>query len=141
MSSHAEARNELELKLLDAQDGRITSEELLEVLLQSQVYMPVQEEKTAVLNIQRSARAQPLVLPDEDGTPILIIFSSPERSKEFVKDYPGYGGGLLTEFTWIIERMGRDYGIALNPGEDVGFDMEPETVNQLVDTLAKRTTH
>lgn len=141
MSQHTEARNELETKLLDAQDGRITSEELLEILLQSQVYMPVQEEKAAVLNIQRSPRAQPLVLPDESGTPILIIFSSPERSKEFVKDYPGYGGGLLTEFTWIIERMGRDYGIALNPGEDIGFDMEPETVNQLVDTLANRTTH
>ena len=141
MSDHAEARNELELKLLDARDGRITSEDLLEALLQSQVYMPVQEEKAAVLNIQRSARAQPLVLTDENGTPILIIFSSPERSKEFVKDYPGYGDGLLTGFTWIIERMGRDYGIALNPGEDIGFDMEPETVNQLVDTLAKRTTH
>lgn len=141
MSDHDEPRNELEQKLLDAQEGRITSEALLDALLGSQVYMPVQEEKAAVLNIQRSARAQPLVLPDENGTMILILFSSPERSKEFVQEFPGFGGGLLTEFVWILERMGRDYGIALNPGQDIGFDMEPETINQLVDALANRPTH
>lgn len=141
MSENSEPRNELEHRLLAAQEGRITSEDLLDTLLTSQVYMPVQEEKTAVLNIQRSARAQPLVLNAEDGTPILILFSSPERSKEFVRDYPGYGGGLLTEFTWVLERMGRDYGIALNPGSEIGFDMEPETVNELIDGLASRTKH
>jgi len=103
--------------------------------------MPVQEEKAAELSIQRSARAQPLVLPDENGRLILILFSSPERSREFVQEFPGYGGGRLTEFVWILERMGRDYGIALNPGQDIGFDMEPETVNQLIDALANRPTH
>lgn len=136
MSDVDEPRNELEEKLLAAQEGRITSDDLLESLLTSQVFMPVQEEKAAVLNIQRSARAQPLVLTSEEGAPILILFSSPERSKEFVRDYPGFGGGLLTEFTWVLERMGRDYGIALNPGSEIGFDMEPETVNELVDSLA-----
>jgi hypothetical protein len=141
MSEAAEPRNELEEKLLAAQEGRITSDDLLATLMTSQVYMPVQEEKAAVLNIQRSARAQPLVLADEDGAPILILFSSPERSKEFVKDYPGFGGGLLTEFTWVLERMGRDFGIVLNPGDEIGFDMEPETVNELVDSLASRARH
>ena len=141
MSEAAEPRNELEEKLLAAQEGRITSDDLLATLMTSQVYMPVQEEKAAVLNIQRSARAQPLVLADEDGAPILVLFSSPERSKDFVKDYPGFGGGLLTEFTWVLERMGRDFGIVLNPGDEIGFDMEPETVNELVDSLASRARH
>jgi len=141
MSEAAEPRNELEEKLLAAQEGRITSDDLLATLMTSQVYMPVQEEKAAVLNIQRSACAQPLVLADEDGAPILVLFSSPERSKDFVKDYPGFGGGLLTEFTWVLERMGRDFGIVLNPGDELGFDMEPETVNELVDSLASRARH
>lgn len=141
MSQEQEARNELEQKLVDAQIGRITSDELLETLMGSQVFMPVQEEKAAVLNIQRSARAQPLVLKAEDDTPVLVLFSSPERAREFVKDYPGYGGGLLTEFTWVLEKMGRDYGIALNPGSELGFDMEPETVNDLIEALASRVKH
>jgi hypothetical protein len=136
-----QARNELEVKLIDANDGRITSDELLEALFTSQVFMPVQDERPAVLNIQRSASAQPLVLNAEDGTPVLVLFSSPERAKDFVRDYPGYGGGLLTEFTWVLEKMGRDYGIALNPGTEIGFDMEPETVNELIDALSTRTRH
>ena len=37
--------------------------------------------------------------------------------------------------------MGRDFGIALNPGLDVGFDMEPETVNELVDGLGQQARH
>lgn len=142
MTDLFEPRNELEKKLLDAQDGRIGSDELLEALMTSQVYLPVQDEKPAVLNIQRSTRAQPLVLSAEDGTPVLVMFSSPERSKEFVKDFPGYSGGILTEFTWVLEKMGRDYAIALNPGAEIGFDMETETVNELIDGLAgQSTTH
>jgi len=142
MTLNADARNELEQKLLDAQAGRITSDDLLETLMTSQVFMPVQDEKPAVLNIQRSNRAQPLVLTAEDGTPVLALFSSPERAKDFTRDYPGYGGGLLTEFTWVLEKMGRDFGIALNPGSEIGFDMEPQTVNELVDALAAgRTRH
>lgn len=142
MTHDTEARNELEQKLVEAQAGRIGSDELLEFLMSTQVFMPVQDDKPAVLNIQRSARAQPLVLNAEDGTSVLVLFSSPERAKGFTRDYPGYGGGLLTDFTWVLEKMGRDYGIALNPGSEIGFDMEPETVNELVDALtASRTQH
>jgi hypothetical protein len=141
MSHSFEPRNELEERLMDAQHGRIGSDDLLGALMTSQVYLPVQDEKPAVLNIQRSSRAQPLVLAAEDGTPVLILFSSPERSKEFIRDYPGYGGGILVEFTWVLEKMGRDYAIALNPGSEIGFDMEPETVNELIDGIAGRATH
>lgn len=118
MATENEVRNELEQNLVDAQIGHISSDVLLEALMGSQVFMPVEEEKAAVFNIQRSARAQ-----------------------AFVQDYPGYGGGSLTEFTWVLEKMGRDYGIALNPGSEVGFDMKSETVNELIDALTARTKH
>ncbi len=141
MTAENEACNELEQKLAGAQIGRIFSDELPEALMGAQVFMPVGEEKAAVANIQRSARGQPLVLKAEDDTPIRVLFSGPERAKDFVKDYPGYGGGLLTEFTWVPEKKGRDYGIALNPGPEIGFDMESETVNELFDALTARTRH
>ena len=141
MSEAFEARNELEKSLLAAQEEKISSDDLLNILMNSQVFMPVQDEKPALLNIQRSTRAQPLVLTAEDSTQILVLFSSPERAKEFMSDYPGFGGGILTEFTWVLEKMGRDFGIALNPGLDVGFDMEPQTVNELVDSLGQQARH
>jgi hypothetical protein len=141
MSEDFEPRNELEKSLLAAQNEDISSDDLLNILMNSQVFMPVQDEKPAVLNIQRSSRAQPLVLSAEDGSSVLVLFSSPERAKDFVRDYPGYGGGILTEFTWVLEKMGRDYGIALNPGMEVGFDMELETVNELIDSLGQQARH
>ena len=132
MNPDNDVRNALEEKLLAAQEGRLSSDELLEVLLLSQVFMPVQDEKAPALNIQRSTRARPLSLTAEDGTPILVLFSSPERAKPFLADFPGFTGGILESFKWVLERMGTGYGIALNPGSEVGFDMEPETVNELV---------
>jgi hypothetical protein len=125
-----EARNELEQKLLDAQEGRLAIEDFMNALLESQVFMPVLEAKT-VLNIQRSQSAQPLALDAEDGTKVLVLFTSPERAKPFVKDFPGYEGGLLTDFNWIFENLGTGFGIAINPGSEVGIDIEPDSVAQL----------
>jgi hypothetical protein len=124
------ARNELERKLLEAQEGRLDIEAFMTALLESQVFMPVREAKT-VLNIQRSQSAEPLTLDAEDGTKVLVLFTSPERAKPFVKDYPGYEGGLLTDFNWIFEHLGTGFGIALNPGSEVGIDIEPDSVAQL----------
>jgi hypothetical protein len=135
-----EARNELEAKILEAQEGRITSDDLLKTLMGSQVFMPVQDEKAPVLNVQRSTRAQPLVLSAEEGTPILVLFSSPERAKPFLQDYPGFTGGILESFKWVLQNMGSGYGIMLNPESEVGFDMEPETVQDLIQQLADSET-
>lgn len=141
MSEAFEARNELEKSLLAAQEEKISSDDLLNILMNTQVFMPVQDEKPGLLNIQHSTRAQPLILTAEDSTQILVLFSSPERAQEFMSDYPGFGGGILTEFTWVLKKMGRDFGITLNPGLDVGFDMEPQTVNELVDNLGQQARH
>jgi hypothetical protein len=137
----AAPRNALEEQLLAAQEGRIDSDELLKTLMTAQVFMPVQDEKAPVANIQRSARAQPLVLSGEDDTPILVLFSSPERARPFLEDYPGFAGGIREPFRWVLENMGSGYGIALNPGSELGFDMEPETVADLAASLASTLKH
>ncbi len=141
MIDDLEPRNELEKQLFAAQQGKISDDELLKVLMASQVFLPVRDEKPMALNIQRSARAQPLVLTAEDGTPILVLFTSPERARPFLLDFPGFEGGILEQFKWVLERMGTGYGIALNPGSDLGFDMEPETVEELAQALAAQTRH
>jgi hypothetical protein len=135
MTQDVEPRNDFERDLLAAQQGRMTSDDLLRILMDTQVFMPVADEKPAVLNVQRSTRAQPLVLTGEDGTPLLVLFSSPERAKPFVDDCPGFSGGLLVEFKWVLEKMGGEYGITFNPGSEIGFDMEAVTVAELVQQL------
>ena len=141
MTDDMQPRNELEKQLLAAQEDRISSDDLLKILMDSQVFMPVQDEKAPVLNIQRSTRAQPLVLTAEDDMPILVLFSSPERAKPFIKDFPGFEGGILEPFKWVLENMGSGYGIALNPGSELGLDMEPETVADLAGSLTAARKH
>ena len=140
MSEDFEPRNELEKSLLAAQNEDIGSDDLLNILMNSQVFMPVQDEKAPVLNVQRSTRAQPLVLSAEEGTPILVLFSSPERARPFLKDYPGFTGGILESFQWVLRNLGSGYGVMLNPDTDIGFDMEPDTVQELIQRLADGET-
>lgn len=137
----AEPRNALEEHLLAAQEGRLSSDALLKVLMTSQVFVPVQDDKAPVLNIRRATRARPLVLSAEDDTPILVLFSSPERARPFLEDYPGFTGGILESFAWVLENLGGGYGIALNPGSDLGFDMEPQTVADLAGSLKTAAKH
>ncbi len=117
------AENELEKKLIQAQNGEIEGEEFLKEMLDMQVFMPILD-KHSIGGFQESKEATPLSVKDEDGTEMVILFTSPERAKAFVKDYPGYDGGLLEDFKWVIEKIGGGYGVILNPGFEVGLELE-----------------
>ncbi|WP_147072479.1 SseB family protein [Sulfuriferula plumbiphila] len=130
-----EPKNELEKQLQCALDGSVSGDDFMRYLMDAQVFMPVEDEANQIKGFQRSTRAQPLVLEDETGTRVLVLFTSPERAKAFVENHPGYGGGLLTEFAWVLRKMGAPAGIALNPGLDAGFDLEPEMVADLMASL------
>jgi hypothetical protein len=130
-----EPRNDLEQLLVELMDGRIEPEDFAGRLLTLQVFMPVKDEKHQIAGFQRSTQAEPLVLEDDDGNRALIVFSAPERAKDFLAEFPGFGGGLLTEFDWILRRMGAEVGIAINPGMEVGFDFDPGMVAMLAALL------
>lgn len=154
-----EPKNDLETELLKAQQGEIAGEAFLQTLLQSQVFMPVRDKHqiatdrqdsrsgrpegapeggapgTARIHFQSSDQAVPLTLESEDGHSVLVLFSSPERGQGFLQDYPEYAGGLLVEFTWVLERLGSGVGIALNPELPVGVELDPEMVGQILGAL------
>ncbi|MDH3527389.1 MAG: SseB family protein [Gammaproteobacteria bacterium] len=125
-----EVRNEVEQKLVAAQEGQLSSEEFMAYLLDTQVFMPVKD-SIGIEGFTGSDKAIPLTLKTEDDIEILILFTSPDRAKTFVQDFPGFEGGLLVEFKWVLERTGSDVGISINPNWPVGMDMEPEMVQQL----------
>ena len=124
------ADNELEKKLIQAQNGEIEGEEFLKEMLNMQVFMPILD-KHAISGFQESKQATPLSVKDDAGVEMVILFTSPERAKEFIKDYPGYEGGLLENFSWVIEKIGGGYGVVLNPGLEVGLELEADTLEQL----------
>lgn len=122
------ARNELETLLAEMHEGRLAPEEFARRLLTQQFFMPVQDEKHRIGGFQRSTRATPLVVDDDEGNRILVLFSSPDRAKEFIAHHPGYSGGLLTELSWVLRRMGEGVAISINPGQGLGIDLDPEMV-------------
>jgi len=128
-------QNELETQLMAALDGSMPGEEFIRLLPDAQVFMPIQDEVHSIKGFQRTTKAQPLLVADETGQQVLIVFTSPGRAKNFVKDHPGFGGGLLTEFSWVLRKMDRPMSIALNPGYDTGFDMDEEMVAEVMANL------
>lgn len=130
MHESFEARNELEQKLMTAQENGLPENEFMHYLLEAQVFMPVRD-SIGIAGFTGSDKAIPLSLKTEDAVEVLVLFTSPDRAKGFVKDYPGYEGGLLVEFKWVLERTGSGVGISINPNWPVGMDMEPEMVQQL----------
>jgi hypothetical protein len=71
---------------------------------------------------------------------ILVLFTSPDRAKDFLAEFPGYGGGLLADFKWIVERMAAGFAISVNPGMELGIDIEPEIVTEMLSLLASQAT-
>lgn len=130
MQETFEARNEVEEKLLAAQEGQLSSESLMQYLMDAQVFMPVKD-SIGIGGFTSSDKAIPLTIKTEDDLEVLILFTSPDRSKGFVQDFPGYDGGLLAEFKWVLERTGSGIGISINPDWPVGMDLEPEMIQQL----------
>jgi hypothetical protein len=130
-----EPRNDVEKLLAEMLAGAVEPEDFAQRLMDMQVFMPVRDEKHQIAGFQRSTQAEPLVLEDDDGNRALILFSGPDRAKEFMIDFPDFGGGLLTEFAWIVRRMSEDIGIALNPGMDAGFDFDPGMVAMMATLL------
>lgn len=120
-----QAMNDAEALLLKAQAGELDSETFMQQLMDVTLFMPIYE-KHQIGGLQPATgdKAIPLTLDDDSGNKVLVLFTSPEMAKVFVRDFPGYGGGLLAEFKWILEKVGVGYGISINPDNDLGIDLE-----------------
>jgi hypothetical protein len=123
-------KNEAEKLLSKAMAGEMDTAAFMTELMETQIFMPIHD-KHEIAGLQTSDKAKPLTLEDESGAKVLILFTSPERAKIFVKDFPGYGGGLLTDLKWIMEKLGGGFGISINPDHELGIDLEAGMLKDL----------
>lgn len=131
--------NPVEERLVAVHRGEFDPEDFVLQLLAEQVFMPVRDEKTAIQGFQRSTQAEPLVIEDEDGERVLVLFTSPERAKPFVEHFPDFKGGLLTDFAWLLRRLDGGMPIALNPGWEIGMDFDADMTAQLMAQVPPET--
>ncbi len=122
--------NGLETSILAAQNGEISAEQFLRELLDREVFMPIYE-KQQIGGFQTSQTAIPLTIEDSEGQQVVVLFSSPERAKHFTRQFPGYEGGILTEFKWVIGKIGGGMGVIINPDLDIGLELEADMLEQM----------
>ncbi|HYQ70786.1 MAG TPA: SseB family protein, partial [Gammaproteobacteria bacterium] len=72
MHDNFEARNELEQQLLGAQEGKLSSDDFMHYLMETQVFMPVKD-SIGIAGFSSSDKAMPLTVRAEDGTEVLIL--------------------------------------------------------------------
>ncbi|HIJ22974.1 MAG: SseB family protein [Gammaproteobacteria bacterium] len=133
--------SDLKQLLTKAHQGEIEIEAFMSQFLTAQIFMPVTDPdndgQNTPVGFQKSDKAKPLTLETEEGFSVMVIFSDPQQSKEFIKNYPEYDGGFIAEVPWMLERLGEGMGVSLNPDAEEGIDFDPETIRQLL-TLHQR---
>lgn len=128
-------RNPLEALLLEFHAGKLEPEDFARRLLDEQVFLPVRDDKRDIGGLQSSTLADPLVVSVAEGERVLVLFSDPARARDFLAHFPGYGGGVLVEFAWVLRRMGAGLSVSINPDQEPGFDLDPEMVAMLAGLL------
>lgn len=136
MESSPDTHNDVEENLVAMQKGRMDSEAFINELINSQLFMPVEDEESSIGGFQRSTKAKPLTIKSDDDDEVLILFSSPDRAKGFISNFSNYNGGLLVEFKWVLERVGSGICISINPDWEFGIDFDTATVEQLIHVSA-----
>lgn len=129
------ARNALEALLLEFHAGALDAENFARRLIAENVFLPVRDDKHQIAGFQTSTLADPLLVELEGGERVLVLFSEPSRAREFLAEFPGFGGGMLIDLAWILRRMGAGLSITINPGQTPGFDLDPEMVAMLASLL------
>ncbi len=124
-------QNPLEHHIRAAEAGQLDPMALMQAVLDAQIFLPVRD-KYNIGGLQSSDKAELLVIEEEEsGLQVVIAFTSPDRARDFLRDFPEYKGGLLTEFHWLLDRLGGGVAVSLNPGLEVGLDIDPETLDGL----------
>lgn len=121
--------NDLELRLMQAQDGTLAAPEFLDSLLADQVFVLL--DKAVEADGEWDESINPLVLTSESNEPMFAIFSAVERATPWSEQLPQFENALQVEMRWLLTAMSDGVGIVLNPGFDIGMEMIPDAVVQL----------
>ncbi|KAF1014807.1 MAG: hypothetical protein GAK31_02294 [Stenotrophomonas maltophilia] len=132
-----EPLNDLEVRLLQAQDGTLAAPDFLDGLLSNQVFVLLDTPVDADSEWDESIT--PLVLTAESGEPMFAVFSAVERALPWSEQLPQFENALQVDVVWLLGAMSEGVGIVLNPGFDLGMEMIPDAVVHLKQRAAAIT--
>jgi hypothetical protein len=118
--------NPLEVSLLQAQLGSGPASDFFDELLGSQVFVLL--DKDLGPDGQWDPSINLCVLTNAAGKPVLAAFTAAERSAQWYQHLPQFQYGLLVSFVWLMQGLGPDVGVVINPGHAVGVELAPEAI-------------
>ncbi|GAB3063532.1 SseB family protein [Stenotrophomonas tumulicola] len=124
-----EPLNDLEVRLVQAQDGTLQAPEFLDSLLSDQVFVLL--DKPVGPDADWDESINPLVLTSEADEPMFAVFSAIERAGMWSDQLPQFENALQVEVRWLLGAISDGVGLVLNPGFDIGMEMIPDAVVQL----------
>lgn len=132
-----EPLNDLEVRLLQAQDGTLTAAQFLDGLLTSTAFVLL--DKAIGEDGAWDESISPLVLTSESGEPMFAVFTAPERAGLWHEQLPQFAHAMPIAVHALLTGIGDGVGLVLNPGLDVGMEMIPDAVAQLKQRAAAIT--
>jgi hypothetical protein len=121
--------NDLERALALTQSGQLPVPELMQTLLASQVFVLLDKDPGPGLAWDNTA--VPLILRNAAGSPMLAIFTAPERSSTWPSQLPAFAYGLLVSFSWLLKGIASGVGVVVNPGLSIGMEVPAFGVDAL----------
>lgn len=123
MSSPFTPLNSFESLLAAAQAGQADIRKVISALIQAELAIP------SGAQVMADGRGfQPLVFPKE-GVQMVACFSDRSRIGEFASTAPYC---LMLNGGDFLRRMPSGYGLVVNPGQSVGFDVSPDGIARIV---------
>ncbi len=114
-----EAGAALEAAILAAQDGG-SLDDLASAFMNSYVVVMLAEDPGP-----DPQAISPLTVSTPQGYLALVVFTTAGKCSNWSRNAPQYPHALLVRADWILNVVGDEYGLAVNPGEAVGFSMPP----------------
>lgn len=113
--------NDLESKLAKAGQADANPVDVILSFLNNEVYI------LSADSLDRpDAAVEPLVLSNAEGEPVLAVFSHPSRvASQFLEAAPNVLG---THGAAILDSIGDELGLVINPGSEHGFEMGAEGI-------------
>ena len=131
--------NELETVLAAVRAGDAAVSSFMDALVDGDIFVLLDKDPGPEGKWEDAA--SPLVLKNHAGTPVIAMFTAPERAIAMASQFPAFGYGLIIRFAWVLARMSPGVGIVLNPGTLFGMEIPPAAVQGLQDDLLSAARH
>ena len=119
-----EAETDIESQIVKARDQGLSGDVLMRQIADTNLYIP------STAEVQADGRGFAPVLMDQEGAPLVVVFTAKSRQPRDMADYMVQMNGRQ-----FFLRLPAGYGVVFNPGYDAQMLLPPHGAAALKDDL------